>query len=510
MSANSKTSTPRGLAGWIGRSSAAAMPRRRLWETVLVFALAQPSSAFWTAPSDRSHVRAALALPEAPARRALAEAGNRTTGADWRSFAARSRAERSARRAILFVHVSKSGGTSLCMAATRGAGCHDVATIEATGLERCARGPAPNVTGDKGAAFAFGLNCWSRWLGDGPIWKYSTSTNNNYGKKGDGRRTCAARLAYVGSVRANLLALESYAPGLDARAFAAASGAPPPAVAARLALSAPSFDARDAVCGRDFVTVLVVREPLERIHSHFQNIVQVLRDDPDANFPPSRVFADADAAGLPRFAARWLATRLNHVADNLYVRTLLGRAAYDLPFGAVGPDHERAALEVLQAIDWVLPLSSPHAGLVLADGLGWRSAAARAHLETNRKARTARFAPFDADEAEWLAAINRHDYALYDQARALHALDVEALRSLQRHAPERAAPEVLAPDDGRRCCGFSCQPACGTADEANSGSVSSGDATRAVRFARLAAFASAAVLVASRASPGVVAGGYSR
>ena len=216
------------------------------WTAVLVFAL--PSSAFWTAPSDRSHVRAALALPEAPARRALAEAGNRTTGADWRSFAARARAERSARRAILFVHVSKSGGTSLCQAATRGEGCHDVATIEAMGLERCARGPAPNVT-DQG--LAFGLNCWSRRLGDGPIWKYSTSTNNNYGKKGDGRRTCAARLAYVGSVRANLLALESYAPGLDAQAFATASdgasGAPRPAVAARLALSAPAFDARDGL-----------------------------------------------------------------------------------------------------------------------------------------------------------------------------------------------------------------------------------------------------------------------
>ena len=200
----------------------------------------------------------------------------------------------------------------------------------------------------------------------------------------------APRLAYIGSVRANLLALESYAPGLDAQAFATASdgasGAPRPAVAARLALSAPAFDARDAVCGRDFVTVLVVREPLERIHSHFQNIAQVLRDEPDASLPPSSVFADADAAGPPRFAARWLATRLNHVADNLYVRTLLGRAAYDLPFGAVGPAHERAALEVLQAIDWVLPLSN--AGLVLAEGLGWRSAA-RAHLETTRKARRA-------------------------------------------------------------------------------------------------------------------------
>ena len=34
---------------------------------------------------------------------------------------------------------------------------------------------------------------------------------------------------------------------------------------------------------------------------------------------------------------------LGHVADNLYTRTLCGRATHDLPFGAVDATHARAA-----------------------------------------------------------------------------------------------------------------------------------------------------------------------
>ena len=102
----------------IGARVLAPSPRNRTeWETAhtrFVDGLAlAPSSAFWTAPSDRSHVRAALALPEGPAtRRALARGGQPHDGRRL-AVVRRAREGRAigARRAILFVHVSKSGGT---------------------------------------------------------------------------------------------------------------------------------------------------------------------------------------------------------------------------------------------------------------------------------------------------------------------------------------------------------------------------------------------------------------
>ena len=242
----------------------------------------------------------------------------------------------------------------------------------------------------------------------------------------------------------DLLALESYAPGLDAQAFAAAS-ASGGRRSRRDSLSAP-VDVPRQVCGSDFVTVLSSCASRERIHSHFQNIAQVLRDEPDG-LPPSSTCADADR-GRPAGQVRaWLATRLNHVADNLYVRTLLGRAASDLPFGAVEPlTSARRSRCCRLSTEMVLPLAErrPRARRRA------RLAQLRARARTSRHSQgaAARFAPFDADEAEWLAEINRHDYALDDQARALHALDVEALRSAC-HGTRPSARRGARAHDGR-------------------------------------------------------------
>ena len=180
-----------------------------------------------------------------------------------------------------------------------------------------------------------------------------------------------------------------------------------------------------------------------------------------------------------------------------YVRTLCGREAYELPYGAINATHMRQALEVLADFDWVLPVQSPMKSYVLEVSWGCASGArcvlrVGSHPTTpapqmglgfnsgvsfNRVAATTAnqggggelpyaqahggIAPFSGDERAWLEALNRYDYELVQAARHIHALDVKSLRLLARFAPHAVAPPPAGEQAGKRhgktCCGFTCR-----------------------------------------------------
>lgn len=125
----------------------------------------------------------------------------------------------------MLMHLSKSGGTSMCQWAER-AGCHDPVYAERPGLVR---------GGEFGGIEVMGHNCWSRTLEDGPIWLPKPgSLPQMRGKlavmaaahRRAGAATCAGRESFLRSHGLDFFAVEAPAWGELARSPAACAHQP--------------------------------------------------------------------------------------------------------------------------------------------------------------------------------------------------------------------------------------------------------------------------------------------
>ena len=276
---------------------------------------------------------------------------------EWRALAHRMRAD--ARRTIFFIHVSKSGGTSFCLTGMENE-CHDAASAE---KDMTARDNIHSVGVD---------NCWSRQLRDGPKWAFNERAQQ---RQAAGEHfthqssSCARRLEWGDAHQVTLMAVENYLPA----AAASTSGG-------MLA----------DTCWRQFVVVMLFRDPIERIYSHFVHIM-TMKDSPVNT--SDHIRRQPEMASLPEIDALSLTKALRHLADNLYTRMLCGRDAFELPFGQVSvprllpmcaltvfltarslqlqKSHATAARLALRSFDWVIPLDSPHVEVIVREGLGW-------------------------------------------------------------------------------------------------------------------------------------------
>ena len=294
------------------------------------------------------------------ARRALA-ARTDAFPADWRRLGKCMVESRAARPVVMFVHVSKSGGTSVCQDA-RSDGCS-----------------------------TDGNNCWVIELDDGPSWISPEAVSRPFlftdvpsMRKSWDVASCADRLQFSVNRGLNFVAVENY-------------------------LSAEMVGER--ACEREFVSLIYLRETLTRLHSHFRNTVKLWPHDapigdiavavrpwyPYLRFTAEDISKSALKEGRPPFPTpphlSWwvgegaftnstvtpasfdvprLARLLPIISDNYVVRTLAGDAAFHLPYGGINRSHYDVALETLRNLDWVVPLESTHKKVVLTAGLGWQ------------------------------------------------------------------------------------------------------------------------------------------
>ena len=123
-----------------------------------------------------------------------------------------------------------------------------------------------------------------------------------------------------------------------------------------------------------------------------------------------------------------LIRELDLVTDNYYTRHLAGANAYSVPLGGLTSQHKRVALQSLRAIDWVLPLGSLHTELILTSGLGWRPGT-MAHPALEGRLSASRifseFCDFTRADRNILEQLNAPDVRLFEEAKRLHALDVD-------------------------------------------------------------------------------------
>ena len=419
---------------------------------------------------------------DAPTRRALAEAhrvGRSKIGQAARAWVALGRCmeeRRSQRPTVLLIHVSKAGGTSMCAAAVL-AGCRDARWGEyyPKPPNLCSTRPT-SLTARVGKVLQHldWDNCLCRRFDDGPRWVMepaSPAFEYWFADRGSqrelrGLHTCQARALWLRARSITFHAIEG--PLSDDMVAASA-------------------------CAEQMVRVMPFRDPIDRIQSHLVGVLQASNRSHEL-LSRSRIFyADqrpdlgaSPASGSrdllpgseqapraePSFNLGYLAALLPLIFDNAYCRMLAGRAVALLPFGAINASHYAVALSVLQRVDYVLPLGSPHTADVLEAGLGWPSTSSERadprrspewSFATPASRREA--APFSLTDRQWLAELNHFDYALFGVAHAQHHLDVASLGLLRQYAPSSVGhtADVSPPNNATApalgnwtCCGFSC------------------------------------------------------
>ena len=194
---------------------------------------------------------------------------------------------------VAYLHLSKAGGTAVCSVAER-------LNVSA---------PRPS--------------CWMRALRDAPHWWFPQPVLPSSGKLRKVQR-------WLGSDSASLF---SSAPTLRAASGEAASchgRAKIVREAAHRLVSNENWLPPGGVCAEFFASATMLREPLARILSHWRHMRFVLSEHPALASIPS-VWSNSDLEARLRAAPA--------VADNLLVRSLLGRRGYELPLGGVARAH---------------------------------------------------------------------------------------------------------------------------------------------------------------------------
>ncbi|GIL80088.1 hypothetical protein Vretimale_12920 [Volvox reticuliferus] len=332
-----------------------------------------------------------------------------------------------AKGAIEFLHISKSGGTSMCSVADRN-GC-----------------VAESVTN-------YG-NCMVRRFDDRPRWVSAEVHNQSAPLDGwrwfyrysvrRGNRSCEYRDEYMQRMRFTFYSNE----------FAVHGG-----------LEGDSSDEDDEhngdhggasgaswhsthVCPQ-FLNVVMLRQPLARLLSHIKWIIKVYR---------SEYGRRSEAFFRARDADYWRAFAPAAV-DNYYIRLLLGEAVFYMPSGTVNTTHLAAAKLVLLQYDVVMLLEADDIDeLWLRMALGWRVGLSSAHARVASSSRTTNeLVPFDVDD---LMAANTEDVHLYDFGAVLHQLDgfmfaVMSAAGIQPYSPYNYL-EASDPGVGKRVrCGY--------------------------------------------------------
>lgn len=220
------------------------------------------------------------------------------------------------KQTIQFTHFSKAGGSSMCQLAR---------------MNNCTTTTKPPG----------GRNCWDVALGDGPRW-LSPDTTPNAGwlpsfhcshvlagtwvpRKSTATREIDGSCTHVGTNDRSRMAdtcagrlehttTHAYAAGVGGRSISAGF------VANERFLPG----SHGSVCAEHFVNLVMLREPIARIFSTWAFMRQYRRPDAGGRWP----------SGVEQRVALSPV-----VADNFYVRLLLGRPGWSLPLNGVTESH---------------------------------------------------------------------------------------------------------------------------------------------------------------------------
>ena len=275
-------------------------------------------------------------------------------------YAAKYREEFQNREAIFFNHISKSAGTTFCI-------CGQLNGCVGSGMTSSKDAMLENCHAD-----AYDYNAPD----DMPHW-------NGRRQDPSGLDKCAGLVRYARENKYTLEANENYL--VD-----------------------------DGLCP-EFWNVIIMRDPIDRIVSHMRELFVL-----PPNSATAEVETGPDVWDPERLTLEELFSRVPILSDNFYIRSLLGAAAYELPFGAISDEHLEKAKRVLESFDLVLVLN-PDLMLSLRLYLGWSCSNSR-RVSLNDFALKI-YSRWGDEDWQRLKDQNRFDIALVEHAVELFKLD---------------------------------------------------------------------------------------
>ena len=189
----------------------------------------------------------------AASRRSLANAhrtGESSTRDAWRVLADCIAVDRRRRPGVMLLHVSKSGGTTMCAQAVQ-AGCRDARWAEYHPRSCGVRPPVETTRVGTVAVHLSWDNCMGRYFDDGPMWVMEPASpafewwirQRPSNRESRGMHSCEARARWLASRGATFHSVEG--PLSDAMTAAAA-------------------------CVDVMTRIILIRDPIERAYSHVQ------------------------------------------------------------------------------------------------------------------------------------------------------------------------------------------------------------------------------------------------
>jgi len=230
-------------------------------------------------------------------------------------------------------------------------------------------------------------------------------------------------------------------------------------------------DGLDPECTRWFVTSLLVRPPIARILSHFEEI-----DQPWYLNPRKAVYSHYDTSTdewVQTYNVTYFAETVPIITDNYITRMLGGREAFEAPLGMVNEKHAARAMRTLRSVEWILDLAAPsnETDFVLQRGIGL--AHGLVHSSEHTSSANAKMNPLSNNpnttlsdkDRRWLDALNVYDDRIYKEAQTLQKLDLRSVQLMQGQMSSLAASTGAQQAGGgsrmprtESCCGYACTP----------------------------------------------------
>ena len=212
------------------------------------------------------------------------------------------------------------------------------------------------------------------------------------------------------------------------------------------------------VCEHDFLNVIILRHPLDRLLSHYQH----LYDECVQHSTPLSCTSILTTDG--HFDIDFMNKTFDIITDNYNVRSLNEQHVYKKPtgFNGKGEDYLNRAIENLHRFDWVLILRPEEdqklnqTKMIMEEGIGLSRSLP---ISRKRSGRRKKFR-WSVEDEQQLRQTNSLDLKLWAEAKRINELDVISIRKMQASSShlwqERQANKCTATvrKDSETCCGI--------------------------------------------------------
>jgi hypothetical protein len=211
------------------------------------------------------------------------------------------------------------------------------------------------------------------------------------------------------------------------------------------------------VCQDDFINVIMMRNPMERLLSQYSHILRLCEKVNPKNVELCDLMTFKPTNSTMRlFNITTMMKYFDIVSDNYIARSLSTREAYQAPVGRM-EEYSALAIQNLKKFDWILLIDNNKEGknstnILLELGLGFSSSS----LPKENVDPQSHSLSLSDESRKILMDLNKFDHEIWKEAQRLHELDIKSLKYMEKYGKDL----LLIWNQRRRgdsCCGRVCR-----------------------------------------------------